>query len=157
MCLAMDIASLCLSPLLKSTPPLSPQGHIRRHGCTKTVPRLVLLDANALMMPFEFNVHLDAELRRLLGDVDIAVPTPVLTELKVLGERDRVARAAGRLARKYRTIEGHGSADDALLDLATDRKAIVVTNDQPLLDRLKAAGVPRIFLRSRNHLVVEGL
>jgi len=121
------------------------------------VPRLVLLDANALMMPFEFNVHLDAELRRLLGDVDIAVPTPVLTELKVLGERDRVARAAERLARKYRTIEGHGSADDALLDLATERKAIVVTNDQPLLDRLKAAGIPRIFLRSRNHLVVEGL
>jgi len=121
------------------------------------VPLLVLLDANALMMPFEFNLHLDAELRRVLGEVDIAVPTPVLKELGVLGERDRAARAAERLAGNYRTIEGHRSADDALLDLATRHRGIVVTNDQPLLDRLKAAGIPRVFLRSRNHLVVEGL
>jgi rRNA-processing protein FCF1 len=109
------------------------------------------------MMPFEFNIHLDAELRRILGEVDIAVPSPVLLELEMLGERDRAARAAGRLAKKYRTIEGHGSADDALFDLAIRLGGIVVTNDQPLLDRLKAAGIPRAFLRSRNHLVVEGL
>jgi rRNA-processing protein FCF1 len=32
-----------------------------------------------------------------------------------------------------------------------------VTNDQPLLERLRAASVPRVFLRSRNHLVAEGL
>lgn len=121
------------------------------------MPRLVLLDANALMMPFEFNVHLDAELRRVLGDVDIAVPTPVLMELSLLAERHRAARAAERLAKNYRAIEGHGSADDALLDLATTHRAVVVTNDQPLLDRLEAAGIPRVFLRSRNHLVIEGL
>lgn len=121
------------------------------------MPRLVLLDANALLMPFEFNVHLDAELFRVLGEVDLAVPTPVVDELNLLAERDRTARAAARLAQKYRTIEGHGSADDALLDLAVAHNAIVVTNDQPLLDRLKAAGIPRVFLRSRNHLVAEGL
>jgi uncharacterized protein len=121
------------------------------------VPRLVLLDANALLMPFQFHVHLDAELRRVLGDVEIAVPTPVLAELSVLAETDRDARSAQRLGKNYRAIEGQGSADDALLDLATTHRAIVVTNDQPLLDRLKAAGVPRVFLRSRNHLVAEGL
>ncbi len=121
------------------------------------MPRIVLLDANALLMPFQFQVHLDAELRRLLGDVDVAVPTPVLTELSVLAESDRNARSARRLARKYRSIEGHGSADDALLDLATRHRAAVVTNDQPLLERLRAAGIPRVFLRSRNHLVAEGL
>jgi len=121
------------------------------------VPRLVLLDANALLMPFQFQVHLDAELRRVVGDVEIAVPTPVLAELDLLADHDRNARAAAKLAKNYEAIEGHGSADDALLDLAAERRAVVVTNDQPLLDRLKAAGIPRVFLRSRNHLVAEGL
>ena len=121
------------------------------------MPRLVLLDANALLMPFQFQVHLDAELRRILGDVEVAVPSPVLAELDLLADHDRDARAAQRLAKNYRVVEGHGSADDALLDLAADRHAVVVTNDQLLLDRLQAAGIPRVFLRSRNHLVAEGL
>jgi len=121
------------------------------------VPRLVLLDANALLMPFQFQVHLDVELRRVLGDVEVAVPSPVLAELALLADHDRDARAAQRLAKNYRVVEGHGSADDALLDLAADRHAVVVTNDQLLLDRLQAAGIPRVFLRSRNHLVAEGL
>ena len=108
-------------------------------------------------MPFQFQLHLDAELRRILGDVDVAVPTPVLAELSVLAESDRDARSAQRLARNYRTIEVRGSADDALLDLAREHGAVVVTNDQPLLGRLQAAGIPRVFLRSRNHLVVDGL
>ncbi len=109
------------------------------------------------MMPFQFRIHLEAELRRLLGEVDLAVPSPVLAELRTLGERDRTARSAARLAERYRPLEGHGSADDALLDLGASMQAIVVTNDQPLLERLKDAGIPRVFLRSRNHLVVEGL
>lgn len=121
------------------------------------MPRTVLLDANALLMPFQFRVHLDAELRRLLGDVDPAIPTPVLDELRLLATHDRAAKAALQLAAKYRVVEGHGSADDALLDLAPALHAVVVTNDQPLLDRLKEAGIPRVYLRSRNHLVLEGL
>ena len=106
-------------------------------------------------MPFEFRVNLDAELRRLLGDVDVAVPTPVLEELRLLATRDRNARAAARLARRYRTIEGHGSADDALLDLAQVLQAVVVTNDRPLLGRLHKARIACITLRERNHLVLE--
>lgn len=121
------------------------------------MPRLVLLDANALLMPFQFPIHLDTELRRVLGEVDVAIPTPVLAELALLAEHDRDARAAARLAKNYRAIDGRGSADDALLDLATAHRAVVVTNDQPLLDRLAAEGIPRVFLRSRNHLVGEGI
>jgi len=121
------------------------------------VPRLVLLDTNALLMPFQFQVHLEAELHRLLGDVEIAVPSPVLSELTLMADDNRDARAGARLAKKYRAIEGHGSADDALLDLAVAHRAVVVTNDQPLLDRLKSAAIPRVFLRSRNHLVAEGV
>ena len=121
------------------------------------MPQTVLLDANALLMPFQFRINLEAELRRLLGDVDLAVPTPVLEELRLLATHDRDAKAAERLAARYRAVEGRGSADDALLDLAVSLHAVVVTNDQPLLDRLKREGVPRAFLRSRSHLVLEGL
>ena len=108
-------------------------------------------------MPFQFRLNLESELRRILGEVDIAVPSPVIDELRLLATPDRNAHAAGRLAAKFRVVEGHGSADDALLDLALALRAVVVTNDQPLLDRLKREGVPRAFLRSRSHLVVEGL
>ncbi len=108
-------------------------------------------------MPFQFRLNLESELRRILGEVDIAVPSPVLEELRLLATHDRNAHAAERLAAKFRTVEGRGSADDALLDLALAHRAVVVTNDQPLLDRLKREGVPRAFLRSRTHLVVEGL
>ncbi len=121
------------------------------------MPRTVLLDANALLLPFQFRLNLEAELRRLLGDVDIAVPTPVLEEVRLLATHDRAAKAAERLAVKFRTVEGHGSADDALLELGLALRAVVVTSDQPLLDRLKKEGVPRIFLRSRSHLALEGL
>ncbi len=117
--------------------------------------QIVLLDANALLMPFQFSLNLDAELRRLLGDVDVVVPSPVRGELRGLARDDRAARAAERLANRYRTIESSATADDALLEIATALKAVVVTNDQPLLDRLRHAGIPRISLRSRNHLVLE--
>ncbi len=119
--------------------------------------RLVALDANALLMPFQFRVNLDAELRRLLGDVDIRVPTPVIEELRVLAESGREAQSALRLSEKYRPLESSGSADDALVDLAASRGAVVVTNDAALLGRLRESGFPRVFLRSRTHLVVEGL
>src|SRR6267143_1972689 len=120
------------------------------------VSRIVLLDTNALLMPFQFRVNLETELARLMGSTDIAIPRPVLTELALLAERDRDAQAALRLAARYRVVEATGPADDALLDLAVSHRAVVVTNDQPLLDRLRASNVPRIFLRSRNHLVAEG-
>ena len=119
--------------------------------------RIVLLDTNALLMPFQFRVNLETELGRLMGSADIAIPRPVWTELEFLAERDRDARAALQLAARYRVIEAPGSADDALLALGSSLRAVVVTNDQPLLDRLRAASIPRIFLRSRNHLVAEGL
>ena len=83
--------------------------------------------------------------------------TPVLEELRLLATHDRDAKAGERLAARYRSVEGHGSADDALLELGQALHAVVLTNDQPLLDRLEALGVPRAHLRSRSHLVLEGL
>ena len=35
----------------------------------------VVLDANALMMPFEYKINLDLELLRLLGEYEAYVPS----------------------------------------------------------------------------------
>src|SRR5207247_10527679 len=93
--------------------------------------RIVLLDTNALLMPFQFRVNLETELTRLMGSADIAIPSPVRTELEFLAERDRNAEAALRLAARDRVIEASGSADDALLDLGALPRAVVGTNDPP--------------------------
>jgi len=117
----------------------------------------VVLDSNALLLPFQFRVNLEAELRRLLGDHEIFVPSPVMDELKGLSRSVREARGALKLAEKFRVFEAPGDADDAVLDIASQLKGVVVSNDAALLRRLKDAQIPRIFLRSRSHLVAEGL
>src|SRR5947199_5142050 len=98
----MYIVSLCILQYLIPCLRFPPYRQIRRHRWTKTVPRLVLLDANALLMPFQFRVNLDREIQRLLGDVDVAVPKPVLTELEFLVVRDRESRAGVRQERRSR-------------------------------------------------------
>ena len=52
----------------------------------------VVLDTNALLMPFEIRINLDLALRELLGDARIVVPGPLVGELKHLDHR--VAKAA---------------------------------------------------------------
>ncbi len=116
---------------------------------------IVILDANALLMPFQFNINLDTELLRLVGDCDVLVPSSVLGELKRAKSTAKDANAALTLAEKYTVRQVEGSGDDSLIELASETKGIVVTNDQGLIQRLKRSGIPVIYMRSRNHLVLE--
>ncbi len=115
----------------------------------------VVLDANALMLPFQFRINLDAELRRLVGDCDVFVPEPVVRELERLARSNRTAKAALKLAAKYGTQPSEWSGDAAVLDVSERLRASVVTNDQALLAALRERGIPRITLRSKTHLVLE--
>ncbi len=125
-------------------------------GVWSRVPRpRVVLDANALMLPFQFRLNLDAELRRVLGACDVYVPASVVRELERVAPRDRAARSALALAAKYRVAAVDGKGDLAVIAAAKALGAHVVTNDRALLAALRAEGVPRISLRSRNHLVLE--
>lgn len=114
----------------------------------------VVLDANALMLPFQFRVNLDAELTRLLGTYDAFVPSSVLGELRRLAARDRAAKAALALAAKYRTHETEERGDRAIVAVATHLGAHVVTSDRGLLAALRELRIPRITLRSKTHLVL---
>lgn len=117
----------------------------------------VLLDANALLMPFQFSLDLEGELRRLLGTPRILVPSSVLEELDRLAATKRVARAARLLAERFEVVDVPGRGDDALVEAARARGAVVVTNDRRLRRRLREAGLPVIYLRERSRLEGEGL
>ncbi|MFQ5909618.1 MAG: PIN domain-containing protein [Thermoplasmata archaeon] len=118
--------------------------------------RRVILDTNALLMPFQFGLNLDLELERLLGSHEVLVPRPVLEELSALASKSGIARKALRLAKKYTMIESQGKADEVLIELARSRKAIVVSNDRSVISSLRKESLAYIRLRSRSHLVLEG-
>lgn len=116
--------------------------------------RAVVLDANALMMPFQFRLNLDRELERLMGQVSVLVPSSVIAELSGLDGRD--AKAALALAEKYEVVETSSRGDDAVLEVALGHDAVLVTNDRGLISRAKAQGLPVIRLRSNRYLVMHG-
>jgi hypothetical protein len=116
--------------------------------------QIVVLDANALMMPFQFGLNLDLELGRLVPGCEMVVPSSVIEELKAVLEKtsDPHARSALSLATKYRCIDVEGAGDEAVLDCAISLHAVLVTNDRGLRARAQAAGLKVIGLRGKNHL-----
>ncbi len=117
----------------------------------------MLLDANALMMPFQFSIDLEGELSQLLGEYELMVPSSVLSELQRLARTDGKARAALEMAARYATVQVTGTGDEAILRTAKERDAAVLTNDRRLRERLREAGRPVIFLRGRSKLEAEGI
>jgi rRNA-processing protein FCF1 len=117
------------------------------------LPKSIVLDANALLMPFQFKINLDKELKRLFGEVPVFVPSSVLGELG--NALDKSAKAALALARKYHIAETEYSGDDAVMDVAMRHEAAVVTNDRELIRRLRAKRIPIIRLRGECYLVAD--
>ncbi len=116
-------------------------------------PRVVL-DANALMMPFQFSINIDAELDRLIPGCEALVPSSVIDELRRVaasGGRPE-ARAALELAARYRTVEARSEGDEAVLEVARRLGAALMTNDSNLRKRARAAGLRVIGMRGRDHL-----
>ncbi len=116
----------------------------------------VVLDSNALMMPFQFGLNLSAEIERLLGHCEMYVPAGVMSELRSLSKKERAAKAGLKLAERFKIAATEASGDEAILEAASALGAVVVTNDAELLEKLKAMGIRRIRLRSKSHLVLEG-
>ncbi|MCL2143269.1 MAG: twitching motility protein PilT [Methanomassiliicoccaceae archaeon] len=104
-------------------------------------------------MPFEIRMNLDLAVRSLLGDVRMAVPGPMIGELKNIDSKH--AKAALALARKYEIIQTDASGDDAVVEAAIRLDAYVLTNDKELRRRLRSLRIPILYLRSGTHLVLE--
>jgi uncharacterized protein len=120
----------------------------------------VVLDTNALLIPFESGIRLEPELERLFGTYEVIVPEAVLVELAQIasqakGQRAANARMALTLASRYsyRPIAGRG--DSAVLAIAQKENALLFTNDRELLNRALGLGLGVVRVKGRSHLIVE--
>lgn len=126
-------------------------------GCADRVS--ILLDANALMIPFQFRVDLFDELRNLIGAYEPLILTEVIQELRGLslgrGKGGSAARSALILAsRCIETGSGYsdGTVDEKILRFAGEHGCMVCTNDRDLRDRLLSRGIPVITLMQQKKL-----
>jgi rRNA-processing protein FCF1 len=110
------------------------------------------------MMPVECDVRVFDELDRLLDRPDCLVAQSVVAELEQLsngaGTAAKAASVGYDLATgrcEIRSTEAE-YADDAVLELALGEGAHLLTNDGPLADRAREAGVSVISLRGKNKL-----
>ena len=110
----------------------------------------VLLDANALLLPFQFGIQLESEIKRLVGAHQIWIPGSVTRELASLDVA--LIKAARELAGRFPTMPVATNGDDAILELAVQHGAIVVTNDLELRKRLKDRGLKVLVMRQMSRL-----
>jgi len=118
----------------------------------------VILDTNAILMPFQFKLNLDSELTRLLGQYEIIIPNTVIEELENISSSANSPKeisAALALAGRFNIEQVINKGDNAIFELAMRYKAIVLTNDKLLKKRLHDNGLKTISLKSKTHLVLD--
>ena len=130
-------------------------------------PLKVILDSNALFVPFQFKIDLISELDNLLERrYELILLSPVKQELEALASKGspkmrKAASCALKLAEKCRQIElkvpETTLVDDAIIEAAKDFRAMVFTNDRQLRRRLRDISVPVIYLRQKSRLAIDGL
>jgi hypothetical protein len=114
---------------------------------------MVLLDTNALTLPYQFKIDLVGEIRKLVPDAQLVTLSQVVGELKHISDR-----AAGKFALEIinkegiRVVESTGPADAALLRYASENGAALCTNDIALKKACKEKGVRVIFMRKKRIL-----
>ncbi len=123
--------------------------------------RVVVLDTNALMMPYEFGINFEKELNHLLGVCRIIVPSAVIKEMERLaeneGKRGRAAQLGLNIVKKrgYRLMETEKDGDDGVMDVAIRMDGAILTNDKELKKKARSYGLAVIYLRGANKLEIE--
>jgi len=143
-------------------------------GCCKLmskpfqkVPLKVILDSNALFVPFQFRIDVFSELEGLLNRrFELVLLSVVKHELEVLAEQGspqirKNACFALQLAERLRIIEVAAEAsavvDDVIVEVARKWNSPVFTNDKQLRRRLRDISVPVIYVRQKSRLEIDGL
>lgn len=116
----------------------------------------VILDTNALMMPFKKNIDIENSLIEILGNYEIIVLSSVINELKNLVKKGSwQAKSALMFAKRYKILDVKEKGDFAIITTAVKLKAVVVTNDKNLRKELRENGINVITLRD-NRLWLDG-
>jgi len=127
----------------------------------------VILDSNALFVPFEFKIDIFEALKCLLNrKVEFILLSIVKRELEIIATKEspkirREAFQALRLAEKckYVPVENHGrlTTDDVIVIVAKKWNSPVFTNDRKLKQRLRDISVPVIYVRQKSRLDIDGM
>lgn len=125
---------------------------------------LIILDTSMLMLPLEKKINLSSEIERIIPKSHkIVVPKIVLKELTELLESSssvttRKANFALNLSKNFTIIDSQEGihADEEIIRLALEHKAIVATNDKKLRLRLREKGIAVISMHGKNRLSLFG-
>lgn len=116
-----------------------------------TVP--VVLDTNAILLPFTQGTRLEEPLAELLGAYELHLPTSVLPELQRLsqnqGATGRAAKLALKLAERCVREPTGLMGDDGILEVARRLGAVVFTNDRKLQAEAAKSGLRVLVARER--------
>jgi rRNA-processing protein FCF1 len=126
----------------------------------------VILDANFLFIPIQFNLDIFDELQRILNRrfVSIVLSSTLkelegLTQSKLL-KTQKQAENALKLVDKCKFVSikknCNETFDDVIVRISSEWKCIVATNDRNLKQKLREKGVPVIYMRQKKRLELEG-
>ncbi len=125
-------------------------------------PLRVILDANFLFLPVQYGIDIFEAIADLLcRRVELVLPSPVYEEvMRAAGRYRGPERLATELAKRCVVVEAERlpgeTVDDLIVRLASEWRCPVATNDARLRRRLRALGLPVIYLRGLGKLEVEG-
>ena len=127
----------------------------------------VILDSNALFVPFQFKIDIFESLEQLLErSHEVILLSPIKRELEVLTKKGspkmrKNALYALKLAEKCKYVEvdapASALADDVIVKIAKEWKSPVFTNDRQLKKRLRDISVPVIYVRQKSRLEIDGM
>lgn len=129
----------------------------------ESVKREVFIDTNFFMIPFQFNVDIIEEFKRVLPNYHLVTAEFVIRELEGLKNnskgKTRLAAGLGLKIARSEDIEirdvplkSGESVDDALLRISK----VLATNDIALKRKAKEKGIAVVILRQKRYLSVEG-
>ena len=110
----------------------------------------VVLDANALLMPFQRGLNIDTELARILGSYELIIPRPIIGELE--RNKSKEAKMGLALARTKHIEASEKEGDMSVLDVAERFEGIILTNDRDLIEIARGRNIPVIRLVGGNRL-----
>ena len=132
---------------------------------TRRIPAIIL-DTNALFVPLAFKIDIFEEMRKILNrNFEPVLLSPTLEELERIStcgspKMRKQAEDALRLAKKCRVLKvphkDEVPVDDLIVQVASNQKYAVFTNDRQLRNRLRDINVPVIYVRQKSRLEIDG-
>ena len=120
--------------------------------------RIVILDTNFLLIPFQFKINIFSELNYLLDFAHYyVISSRTLFELRkisrTVGKDGMAARLALKMVENEKDqitiIESKDFVDNWIFDYAVENNAIVCTNDSGLRHRLRERKMKIITLKNK--------